>query len=193
MANHSFRSAVVLVLLIGTFALAVPYVSSTLDGWLFSEGETKPKWNTQRPSTAESPAPKVELRPANPQLVPPGKSEQVRHGESEPAPLAFDFQEDTTPAKDSPTIRPIQRTEHLDSAAAIRDVNVLKRELQDLGAAYMAVEELEGRYECRSLFPLTAESSYQKAFSGFGSTPEAAMEQVLAEVRAWQRAAQGVK
>jgi hypothetical protein len=174
-AKHSFRSAVVLVLFFGTLALAVPSISSLMDAWLFSDDAQRPKWNTQRPATSEP------LKPASPTLVPAGDgtsqgavqpaSSQFAADPATPAPLAFEFQQDT----------PDQR-----------DLGLLQRDLQDLGASYLVVEEIEGgnRFECRALLPLSPQSTYQKTFSGFGSTPQAAMQQVLAEVRAWKRAAQ---
>jgi hypothetical protein len=186
MAKNSLRSAVVLVLLLGTLALAVPYVSTAVDAWLFSEGPelTRPKWNTQRPTDENA------LKPANPALIPPGK--QLTHDElpsddGGSAPFAFEFQDEKTrPGMD------VSPAEHLEPAAKPDDANSLARlqqEIQALGAVYLTVERDGERFECRTLFPLAPESSYQKAFSAIGSTPQAAMEQVLAEVHNWQRAA----
>jgi hypothetical protein len=184
MAKNSIRSAVVLVLLLGTLALAVPYISTAVDAWLFSEGPEapRPKWNTQRPADDKT------LKPANPNLIPPGK--QLSHDELPPddggsAPFAFDFQDEQTRPGVSPA-------EHLEPAARTDDANSLARlqqEIQALGAVYLTVERDGDRFECRTLFPLEPQSSYQKAFSAVGSTPQAAMEQVLAEVSNWQRAA----
>lgn len=185
MAKNSLRSAVVLVLLLGTLALAVPVVSSTVDAWLFSEGiETaRPKWNTQRPATEKT------LRPASPNLVPLGTplSHESPAGESGKSPLAFEFQEETPRPGD---VRPV---EHVEPQAIAKDdqadaLSALQRDIQELGAVYLTVEREGDRFECRTLFPLSPESSYQKAFSAIGSTPQAAMEQVLAEARNWQKA-----
>lgn len=187
MAKNSVRSAVVLVLLLGTLALAVPYVSTAVDAWLFSEGPEppRPKWNTQRPADDKT------LKLASPNLIPPGK--QLSHDELPPddggrAPFAFEFQDEKThPGTDG--VAPV---EHLEPAPQTDDADSLVRlqqEIKELGAVYLVVEQDRDRFECRTLFPLSPESSYQKAFSATGSTPQAAMEQVLAEVHNWQRAA----
>jgi hypothetical protein len=188
MAKNSLRSAVVLVLLLGTLALAVPYVSTAVDAWLFSEGPQppRPKWNTQRPADDKT------LKPASPNLIPPGK--QLSHDELPPddggsSPFAFEFQEEKARLDRAAAISPV---EHLEPAAKTDDADSLARlqqEIQALGAVYLTVERDGDRFECRTLFPLSPESSYQKAFSAIGSTPQAAMEQVLAEVHNWQRAA----
>jgi hypothetical protein len=182
MAKHSFRSAVVLVLLLGTVALAVPYVSGAIDAWLFSEGAdaSRPKWNTQRPAP-DSPKPLS----ATPDLLPPGQAsyESADQADLDAAPFAFDFREEPQIPRGE-----VRRTEHLEPQPPA-DIKRLQRELQALGAAYLTVERDGDRFECRTLFPLAPESSYQKAFSALGTTPEAAMEQVLAEVRSWKRAA----
>jgi hypothetical protein len=96
---------------------------------------------------------------------------QVVNEGAAPTPLAFEFQEEST---------------------SHSDLELLQRDLQDLGATYLVVEEIEagGRFECRALFPLSPQSTYQKTFSGFASTPQAAMQQVLAEARAWKRGVQ---
>lgn len=185
MANHAFRSAVVLVLLLGTLALAVPYVSSTLDRWLFAEGnETEPQWNANRPPSTQPPQP---LKPtsARPLSIQTSADESAL---AEASPFAFEFQEEA-PKFDSGNRQAVQQAKHAASANPPHgDLVPLQRELQELGAAYLVVEELEAdvRYECRCLMPLAAESVYQKAFSGIGSSPRAALEQVVAEVRAWK-------
>jgi len=198
-AHHPSRSAVVLVLLLGTFALAVPYVSSTVDRWLFSADETKPKWNTKRPSSGQPEAQARDaagggsLRPASPDLLPAGRTSASQP----PMPnrdeaFAFDFQEDPrrSAGGPQPAVRPAEHV--VASQPPARDLPALNRELQNLGAAYLVVEELAsgGRYECRCLMPISPENVYQKAFSGSGSTPQAAMEQVVAEIRAWRRVGQ---
>ena len=183
MANHSFRSTVVVVLLLGTLALAVPYVSGTVDTLLFSDGQeaAKPKWKTQRPAAHEPPQTLHEA--TTPKLVPPGEpsSFNVPLNASETAPASFEFDFHDNPRPD------VRRTDHVEQAVP-PSIPALQRELQDLGASYLTVEQDGERFECRSLFPLSPDSSYQKAFSGVGSTPEAAMQQVLAEVQNWQRA-----
>jgi hypothetical protein len=184
MASHSLRSAVVLVLLLGTLALAVPFVSGTIDAWLFADhSETvAPKWNTQRPARQEP----QELRPGQSKPIPVGKQTSFESDAEEtdpPVPLAFDFQDDPH----RPTKSKVVPAQHDGSPDVLTD---LQHELQNLGAEYLTVERDEDRFECRALFPLSPESSYQKAFSANGSSPQAAMEQVLAEALAWKRAAQ---
>jgi len=179
MPKNSLRSGIVIVLLLGTLALAVPYVSSTVDAWLFADGEqpTQPKWNTQHPVDKT-------LRPANPDLIPPGKQlahEQAAEGNGAP-PLAFEYRE-ATPL-DLHAVSPV---EHEQPSGEPDRLTELQEEIQSLGAVYLTVERDGDRFECRSLFPLAPQSSYQKTFSAIGSTPQAAMEQVLAEVRNWQR------
>lgn len=181
MPKNSLRSGIVIVLLLGTLALAVPYVSSTVDALLFADGDqpAQPKWNTQRPSSEKT------LRPASPELIPPGKQlahEQDASDASAP-PLAFEYRE-ATPL-DPRAVRPV---EHEEPATGSDGLMQLQEEIQALGAVYLTVERDGDRFECRSLLPLAPQSSYQKAFSAIGSTPQAAMEQVLAEVRNWQRA-----
>ena len=91
------------------------------------------------------------------------------------------------------------RTEHVEVVAkevmtsTELDPAALQRSFQEVGAIHVVIEETEEgvRYECRCLMPLSPESSYQKAFSAMGSSPAVAAEQVLAEVRAWQRAVAG--
>lgn len=182
MPKNSLRSGIVIVLLLGTLALAVPYVSSTVDAWLFADGDQPAaKWNTRRPADDKM------LRPANPNLIPPGK--QLAHeqpvGAKNSPPLAFEYLE-ATPL-DPHTVLPV---EHQESSMTPGSDTLaqLQQEIQALGAVYLTVEREGDRFECRSLFPLAPQSSYQKAFSAIGSTPQAAMEQVLAEVRNWQRA-----
>ena len=187
MAKNSLRSAVVLVLLLGTLALAVPYVSTAVDAWLFSEGpeSPRPKWNTQRPAGDQT------LKPASPDLIPAGQ--QSSHDELPPddggsAPFAFEFQEE----KSRPGAGDVSPAEHVEPAAKANDADSLVRleqEIKALGAVYLILERDGDRFECRTLFPLSTESSYQKAFSAIGSTPQAAMEQVVAEVNNWQKAA----
>lgn len=183
MANHSFRSTVVVVLLLGTLALAVPYVSGTVDALLFSDGQeaAKPKWKTQRPPAHEPPQ---TLHGAVPKLVLPGEQSSFNAPpleELKAAPASFEFDFHENPQSD------VRRTDHVEQVVQ-PGIPALQHELQDLGASYLTVEQDGDRFECRSLFPLSPESSYQKAFSGVGSTPEAAMQQVLAEVQNWQRA-----
>jgi hypothetical protein len=180
MPKNSLRSGIVIVLLLGTLALAVPYVSSTVDAWLFADGKPASKWNTQRPARDKT------LKPANPDLVPPGKQlahEQAADEKTAP-PLAFEYRE-ATPL-DPRAIRPAQHDEGSVEPEG-SDLAQLQEEIQALGAVYLTVEQDGDRFECRSLFPLAPQSSYQKAFSAVGTTPQAAMEQVLAEVRNWQR------
>jgi hypothetical protein len=182
MAKNSIRTGVVLVLLLGTLALAVPYVSTAVDSWLFSEGPepARQQWNTQRPAGDKT------LKPANPHLVPPGKqlSHDALPDDGRSAPLAFEFEDQRI----RPEVSPV---EHLEPAGGMDDAGSLaqlKQEIEALGAVYLIVESAGDRFECRTLFPLSPQSSYQKAFSATGSTPQAAMEQVLAEVSNWQRA-----
>jgi len=186
MASHSVRSAVVLVLLLGTLALAVPFVSSTIDAWLFADHTepAAPKWSTQRPA----PRTPKELQPANPKPISPGKQSSYDSSEEPhpPAPFAFDFQQDP----EHPVRPEVVLSEHRDSPRSAGDLTELQQELQDLGAEYLTVERDDDRFECRALFPLSPQSSYQKAFSATGSSPQTAMEQVLAEVTAWKRATQ---
>jgi len=183
MPKNSLRSGIVIVLLLGTLALAVPYVSSTVDTWLFADGDqpAKPKWNTQRPANDKT------LRPADPDLISPGKqlAHQATEGANEP-PLAFEYRE-ATPLDPYP-VRPVEHEEPTTPPDGAESLVHLQEEIQALGAVYLTVEREGDRFECRSLFPLAPQSSYQKAFSAIGSTPQAAMEQVLAEVRNWQRA-----
>jgi len=186
MAKNSIRSAVVLVLLLGTLALAVPFVSSVVDAWLFAEAPqpTRPKWETQGGTSEKT------LRPASPDLIPPGK--QLSHDElppddGGPAPFAFEFREESPRSQRDP--QDVAQVSQVEPVADGADTLAhLQEKIQSLGAVYLTVEREGDRFECRSLFPLSPESSYQKAFSGVGSTPQAAMEQVLAEVRNWQRA-----
>lgn len=183
MASNSLRSAVVLVLLFGTLALAVPFVSGTIDAWLFADPDdaVQSKWKTQRPAARE---PK-ELQPAAARRLPTARHSSYESDVDEsqqPAPFAFDFQEE-------PTQPQAALAEHVDSPRAPNDVTRLQHELQELGAEYLTVERDEDRFECRALFPLSPESSYQRAFSAIGSSAETAMEQVLAEVVAWKQAA----
>lgn len=182
MPKNSLRSGIVIVLLLGTLALAVPYVSSTVDAWLFSDATSaRPKWNTQRPAADK-------LQPANPDLIPPGK--QLAHeqsGDDAQAPLAFEYRE--AAPLDAHAVLPVEHQEPAaEDAAPHDDLAQLQEKIQALGAVYLTVERDGDRFECRSLFPLSPQSSYQKAFSAVGSTPQAAMEQVLAEANNWQRA-----
>lgn len=198
MANHSLRSAVVLALLLGTFALAIPSVTRLVDGWLFSEwDDEKSKWSSQR-SAAEKAAPapvSTQQAPSlqraagdlSPLKVPPASDSPV-------APLAFEFQEEAADRPGGQVQPAVMRTAHVEEMASSPNaLPSLQREFQDLGADYVVVEAVEGTgaFECRCLMPLAPQSSYQKAFSAVGSRPEAAMEQVLAEVRAWKRAGAG--
>jgi hypothetical protein len=180
MPKNSLRSGIVIVLLLGTLALAVPYVSSTVDAWLFSDATpARPKWNTQRPAADK-------LQPANPDLIPPGKQLSHEHyGEEEGAPLAFEYRE-ATPL-DRQAVRPVEHEEPEAQSDRANTLAQLQEQIQALGAVYLTVERDGDRFECRSLFPLSSQSSYQKAFSAVGSTPQAAMEQVLAEAHNWQR------
>ena len=188
MPKNSLRSAIVIVLLLGTLALAVPYVSSAVDAWLFSEAKpTQPKWNTQRPAGE-----KTLLRPASPNLIPPGKqlSHELPPDDGGAEPFAFEFREETPRSdRDPQDVAPAEHIERAAKSDGADSLAQLQQEIQALGADYLTVERDGDRFECRCLFPLSAGSSYQKAFSAVGSTPQAAMEQVLAEVHNWQRAA----
>src|SRR5688500_14940568 len=94
MASNTLRSAVVLVLLFGTLALAVPFVSGAIDAWLFTDPSdtVQSKWKTQRPAARE---PK-ELQPAAPKRLPTARQSSYEPSAEEiedVAPFAFDFQE----------------------------------------------------------------------------------------------------
>lgn len=178
MINPAMRSPVVLMLLLGAFVLALPYVSGTVDA-LFAPAETEK-------STSEANSEPL-LRPASPVLIPAGDpaSHSAAGDESSRAPLAFDFQEE--PRHSGMQIAAVQRTAHSEALPATRSTATLQQELQQLGATYLVVEEDGAHFECRALFPLSAGSSYQKTFSALGTSPEGAMEKVLAEAATWQR------
>lgn len=175
MAKNSFRVAVVLASLLGTLALVVPLASRMVDAWLLSAAP--------EPIPAHQP-----LRPANPTLLPTGQ--QLSHETTEnrrAEPLAFGYDEES-PSPDFAELRPV---DHIAPAAELPadggELATLQREIEDLGAASLTVERDGDRFECRTLIPLTPQSTYQKAFNAYGTTPQAAIKQVLAEVRIWQR------
>lgn len=210
MTNSAIRSLVVLVLLFGTFALAVPQISSIMDQWLFaSEAEKHPKQHTKieshgdaAHSTPESPreldAPErlapptpIKARDLKP-LAPANK----RAGAHAPPPatafrgsdFAFDYHEPSTPS-----LPAIARTSFT-APVPVRPVDTsnlknLQKDLQALGADYIIVEELEnGVYECRCLVPLPGESNYQKAMSAQASDPSDAMRGVIEQLEYFRSA-----
>jgi hypothetical protein len=208
-ANHSLRSAIVLILLFGTFALAVPAVSKKVDSWLFSEGDEPSPWSSQ--PAAETTPPQAEeeenfpyFRPDSPGVmrgkIPPLTNQNTAPRElpafaMQPNPdLDFVFPPEAfasgVPQGRGSVEGPVALAQYeSEEQARLPDERLIKQQFESLGASYVVVEELEpGRFECRCLVPLSAESSYQKAFSAVGSSQAAAIEQVLAEVRAWQRA-----
>lgn len=179
MAKNSFRAAVVLASLLGTLALVVPLASRVVDAWLLSA--------VPEPDSLNGP-----LRPANPTLLPTGQ--QLSHEtmeERRPEPLAFGYDEES-PRRDFADLRPVEYTVPAPKllTEGVGELATLQGELQELGAASLTVERDGDRFECRTLIPLTPQSTYQKAFNAYGTTPQAAMEQVLAEVRNWQRETQ---
>jgi hypothetical protein len=194
--NHSLRSAVVLVLLFGTAALAVPSVTRLIDGWLFSDGsDTRSKWREPESAgndTGSSTG--ATLLPADPDLQP---IDPLPVASQDRGSFAFDFQEVSPaeqPAANSGELRsPIVRAEHREEVVATGELAALEESFRQLNADYVVVEQVaEGdQFECRCLMQLSPQSSYQKAFSAMGSNPEAAMRQVLAEVRAWRRNSAG--
>lgn len=170
-----------LVLLLGTVALAVPVVSDRVDAWFFAS------------EVYEGPSPwKVQRRPADPPAKAPSLLAPHDHKPISAAPAAAnDYAMEYTDSGSATAepMRHVQPIEYQESVRSELPLEALRDRLESLGAEQIVVEQVGDAFECRALFPLSPQSSYQKVFSARGSTLQAAVSQVVSEAEAWRYAA----
>ncbi len=187
MPNSYLRSAVVCMLLLVGCAVLVPYFSQ-----LFSPAEVAIPTRPALQVTPEFAAAKHERAISSTAPTIARTSFEESHEEPEGG-LAFGYQEEAPPTREyEPTARPeFQNSLPVPPPSGMSksqsNLTELQSELEDLGAVHLVVERIEeGRFECRTLLPLSSQSTYQKSFSAQATTPQASMQQVIAEVRAWR-------
>jgi hypothetical protein len=174
MSSQFARLLMLALLFMGCVGLSVPAISQRFEAWLLGT-QTGASPDQAQQSATESARQAVYQESAVPKQSPPPRS------------LDFGFEEPALPAKYP--VKPSSLEQPVAPAreeATHESLVPWQQQLEQLGARYLIVEQLEMGYQCRCLIPVAEGSVYEKPFSAVASSPTAAMQQVIAQVKQWQ-------
>lgn len=168
----SLRGFVLLAFLVVMPLLAAPAVGKWYDAWLLGELKSTSSVKKCEPADREENAPTVLVNRTS-EDVSPSRVDYLSEADIPPAPFA------PSPGPGIATEKSGERFE------------AIPQRLKQLGAEYLKLESVAGselQYRFRCTVPLPGSEAYGRQFEVTASDPVEAMQQVLAQVEAWQAA-----
>jgi hypothetical protein len=202
--NHWWRALIVIVVLVGLPALAMPRVSNTLNDWIYGNSkDIVPPLPPLKIQAEDSATTAVATAKAK-QLLADWEEEEDA-AEEKPPIARLGFQNDAVeptpknmaapPLLSAPAVRqlpyeepiePVTRPGSPDSLARVREI---KDQLAIWGAEYILLEDIDQGTKFRFCCLMTRGKDSQATFPFESTAPDAAVaaESVLSAVKAWRK------